>query len=247
MPHAAVIGECQHSGAKIDGWVAEVVRKAFGFRDFAVQLSFANCTLDIATRELRRDGLVVHLPPKAFMLLAYLLRERPRVIPRAELDERLWPESYVGRSSLGRLIAELRAAVGDDARAPGIIRTVHGAGYAFCAEVSSDPAPGSARFVLVWRDLPFALGEGEHLLGREGDCNIVVDVAGVSRHHARIQVVGRQALIGDLSSKNGTYVNRRRIAEPTALEHLDEISLGTAVLTVRRFTDSAATQTVFGP
>jgi DNA-binding winged helix-turn-helix (wHTH) protein len=224
-----------------------MVRKALGFRDFPVQLSFANCTLDLATRELRRDGIAVHLPPKAFALLEHLVRERPRVIPRAELDERLWPRSYVGRSSLGRLVAELRAAIGDDARASRIIRTVHGAGYAFCAEVSSDPATGNAHFVLVWRDLPFALGEGEHLIGREGDCRIVVDVAGVSRHHARIQVAGRRALIGDLASKNGTYVNRRRIAAPTPLEHLDEITLGTAVLTVRRLTDSAATQTVYGP
>lgn len=213
----------------------------------SVPLSFANCTLDIATRELKRDGLAVHLPPKAFMLLAYLVHERPRVVPRGELDERLWPKSYVGRSSLGRLVAELRTAIGDDARAPRIIRTVHGAGYAFCAEVASGPLPGKAFFVLLWRDLPIALGDGEHLIGRESDCHIVVDVAGVSRHHARIEVAGSQALIGDLSSKNGTYVNRRRIASPTVLEHLDQISVGTAVLTVRRLADSAATQTVHGP
>lgn len=224
-----------------------MVRKALGYRDFVMKLTFANCLLDLATHELKRDGQAVHLPPKAFALLAYLVGERPRVIPRTELDERLWPRSYVGRSSLGRLVAELRAAIGDDARAPRIIRTVHGAGYSFCAEVSSGPAPGNATFVLVWRDLPFALGDGEHLIGREGDCRIVVDVAGVSRHHARIQVTGRQALIGDLASKNGTYVNRRRIGEPTPLEHLDEIALGTAVLTVRRLTDSAATQTVYRP
>lgn len=212
-----------------------------------MQLSFANCTLDLATRELRRDGTAVHLQPKAYALLEYLVRERPRMVPRGELDERLWPRSYVGRSSLGRLVAELRAALGDEARASRIIRTVHGAGYAFCAEVSSSPTAGNVQFVLVWRNLPFPLGEGEHLIGREGDCSIVVDVAGVSRHHARIQVTGRQALIGDLASKNGTYVNRRRIEAPTPLEHLDEIGLGTAVLTVRRLTDSAATQTVYAP
>lgn len=224
-----------------------MVRKALGIRDFAVPLSFANCTLDVATRQLKRDGAAVHLPPKAFALLAHLVQERPRVIPRNELDELLWPKSYVGQSSLGRLVAELRAAIGDDARAPRIIRTVHGAGYAFCAEVSPDPASGKAHFVLVWRDLPIALGDGEHLIGRDGDCNIVVDVAGVSRRHARIQVAGRQASIGDLASKNGTYVNRRRIEAPTTLDHLDEIAVGTAVLTVRRLADSAATQTVHGP
>jgi pSer/pThr/pTyr-binding forkhead associated (FHA) protein len=85
------------------------------------------------------------------------------------------------------------------------------------------------------------------VLGREFDCSIVVDVAGVSRHHASIEVTGRQALIADLGSKNGTFVNRQRIAGPTALEHLDEIGVGAAVLTVRKLTDSPATQTLYHP
>jgi DNA-binding winged helix-turn-helix (wHTH) protein len=213
-----------------------------------VRLSFANCALDLATRELRRDGEVVHLPPKAYALLEYLIQARPRVASRAELDELLWPRSYVARSSLGRLVTELRAVIGDDARSPRIIRTAHGVGYAFCADVTSGAAVrGAASVVLVWRGQPHALGDGRHVLGREFDCSIVVDVAGVSRHHASIEVTGRQALIADLGSKNGTFVNRQRIAGPTALEHLDEIGVGAAVLTVRKLTDSPATQTLYHP
>lgn len=190
----------------------------------------------------------MRLPPKSYALLEYLIQARPRVASRSELDELLWPRSYVARSSLGRLVTELRTAVGDDARAPRIIRTAHGVGYAFCAEVAPVPAkPGGAALLLVWRGQPFPLSDGAHLLGRELDCSIIVDVAGVSRHHARIEVAGRQALIGDLDSKNGTFVNRRRIAGPTPLEHLDEIGVGTAVLTVRRLTDSPATQTLYHP
>ena len=213
-----------------------------------MRLSFATCALNLATRELRRDGEVVHLPPKAYALLEFLIRARPRLMSRAELDELLWPRSYVARSSLGRLVAELRSAIGDDADDQRIIRTAHGVGYAFCAEVFSAPAPaGDGRFLLVWRDQPVALGDGEHVLGRDPDCRVVVDVAGVSRRHARVTVLGAVAWIGDLASKNGTFVNRRKIAKPTPLEHLDEIGLGTAVLTVRRLAASATTQTVFWP
>jgi len=190
----------------------------------------------------------VHLPPKAFTLLEYLICARPRLVTRAELDELLWPRSYVARSSLGRLVAELRAAIGDDARAPTMIRTAHGVGYAFCAEVASAPVPaGLAAFVLTWRDQTYPLGEGEHLIGRDAGCRVVVDALGVSRQHARVEVSGRHALIGDLASKNGTFINQKRIAGPTPLEHLDEIGIGTAVLTVRQMTDSANTQTIYRP
>jgi DNA-binding winged helix-turn-helix (wHTH) protein len=223
-----------------------MARKWLGFRDFLVRLAFVNCVLDLATRELRRDGMLVHLPPKAYTLLDALLRERPRVLTRSELDELLWPRSYVARSSLGRLVTELRAAIGDDAREPHIIRTTHGVGYAFCADVallSEGAGPGKG-IALLWGERWFLLEEGEHVVGRDPDCRIVVDVPGVSRHHARIRVGPDRALIEDLGSKNGTYVNRRRLDTPAVLEHGDEVSLGTAVLAVRRMSAHATTQTV---
>ncbi len=211
-----------------------------------MRLSFVNCVLDLATRELRCAGALVHLPPKAYTLLDALLRERPRVLTRSELDELLWPRSYVARSSLGRLVTELRAAIGDDAREPHIVRTTHGVGYAFCAEVTvlSESAGHSRAIALLWGEHWFLLEEGEHVVGRDPDCRIVVDVPGVSRHHARIRVGPDRVLIDDLGSKNGTYVNRRRLDTSAALEHGDEVSLGTAVLAVRRMSADATTQTV---
>jgi DNA-binding winged helix-turn-helix (wHTH) protein len=223
-----------------------MARKSLGFRDFLVRLAFVNCVLDLATRELRRDGMLVHLPPKAYTLLDALLRERPRVLTRSELDELLWPRSYVARSSLGRLIAELRAAIGDDAREPHIVRTTHGVGYAFCAEVVvlSEGAGQSAAMALLWGGRWFLLEEGEHLVGRDPGCRILVDVPGVSRHHARIRVAPDRVVLEDLGSKNGTYVNRRRVDASVVLEHGDEVSLGTAVLAVRRMSERGTTQTV---
>jgi DNA-binding winged helix-turn-helix (wHTH) protein len=211
-----------------------------------VRLVFVNCVLDLDTRELRRAGVLVHLPPKAYALLDALLRERPRVLTRSELDELLWPRSYVARSSLGRLVAELRAGIGDDAREPHIIRTSHGVGYAFCAEVAilNEGASNNRAITLLWGERWFLLEEGEHVVGRDPDCRIVVDAPGVSRHHARIRVGPDRVLIDDLGSKNGTYVNRRRLEASAVLEDGDEVSMGTAVLAVRRMSARATTQTV---
>src|SRR5215510_2776060 len=121
-----------------------MVRKTFAFRDFTVRaaganmpLAFGGCVLDLETRELRRGGALVHLAPQVYRLLEVLIERRPRVVKKNELDEILWPKSYVARSSLGRVVAELRDALGDDAHEPQIVRTVHAVGYAFCADVAN--------------------------------------------------------------------------------------------------------------
>ena len=58
-------------------------------------------------------------------------------------------------------------------------------------------------------------------IGREDDCDLVLDDEKVSRHHAYIEVRDGQASIHDLGSSNGTYVNGARIAEPTPLRDGD--------------------------
>jgi pSer/pThr/pTyr-binding forkhead associated (FHA) protein len=93
----------------------------------------------------------------------------------------------------------------------------------------------------------FTLDRETVTIGREPSADVFLDDVTVSRNHAVIVRAGGGVSLRDLGSLNGTYVNRRRIEAPTPLEHLDEIGLGTAVLTVRRLTDSAATQTVYAP
>ncbi|HEY2946186.1 MAG TPA: winged helix-turn-helix domain-containing protein, partial [Vicinamibacteria bacterium] len=93
---------------------------------------FAEFVFDPGARELRGRGGPCHLSPKAFECLGALLERRPRAVSRAELHDRLWPKSFVAETSLRRVIAEIRAALGDDERRPRFIRTVRGFGYAFC-------------------------------------------------------------------------------------------------------------------
>ena len=107
---------------------------------------FLTCELDPARRRLLRDGREVHVTPKAFELLKLLLGAAPRVIPKRELHERLWPRVVVSDASLFGLIKELRRALGDSDSSTPLIRTVHRVGYALNAAVELPaPTPRSGR------------------------------------------------------------------------------------------------------
>jgi pSer/pThr/pTyr-binding forkhead associated (FHA) protein len=74
--------------------------------------------------------------------------------------------------------------------------------------------------------------DGVNVIGRAPDATIQCNAPGVSRHHARILVTNESAVLEDLGSKNGTYLNRRRVTS-IRLSHDDEIRLGKASLTFR--------------
>jgi DNA-binding winged helix-turn-helix (wHTH) protein len=204
---------------------------------------------DTATRQVTRGREVVHLSPKAFDLLTMLLEERPRVVPKAELRQRLWPDTVVGDGNLASLVAEIRTALRESARQPRYVRTAHRRGYAFCGSVRVDGEPRrpahrpsvSVRLILGTREV--ALGEGEHLLGRTPDAAVWVDSAGVSRRHARIVVEGTRALLEDLGSKNGTYLNGVRVSRPRRLRDADEIRVGAVRMLFRAFSAPPSTET----
>jgi DNA-binding winged helix-turn-helix (wHTH) protein len=203
----------------------------------AMKLAFADCVLDLAARQLSRAGRVLPLEPKMFELLEVLIQRRPAVVKNEELDEILWPKVYVARTSLTRLVSELRSALGDTPRDSKIIRTVYKSGYAFDAAVSilSAPTPlAPPAFTLVWNDKSFPLIDGEHIAGRGDECELVIDAETVSRRHARIIVRGASASIEDLDSTNGTSVSGIRISAPTALVDGNQIALGTAKLVIRK-------------
>lgn len=68
----------------------------------------------------------------------------------------------------------------------------------------------------------------ELLLGRDPDCDIVIPMRQVSRHHARIFQGDNGTLIEDLNSKNGTYINGHHVEEVVRLEEGDEIQVSLA-------------------
>ena len=70
--------------------------------------------LDLETRELIRGGHRVPLSPKAFDLLGILVTDRPKAISKSDLQERLWPATFVVEKNLANLVSEIREALGDD-------------------------------------------------------------------------------------------------------------------------------------
>lgn len=68
-------------------------------------------------------------------------------------------------------------------------------------------------------------------IGRAIECDIVVTGARVSREHARLRRAGREVLLDDLHSTNGTYWNDERVVGPVTLHDGDRLGIGEVVLT----------------
>jgi DNA-binding winged helix-turn-helix (wHTH) protein len=209
-----------------------------------MDLAFADCVLNLTSRQLMRGGKAVSLEPKMFTLLEVLIERRPGVVTYSQLDELLWPEVYVARTSMTRLVSELRALLGDSPSDSRIIRTVYKTGYAFAANATplSRPPYITATLSLLWDNRLLPLVEGENIAGRGEECAIVVDATTVSRRHACFTVASAVATVEDLGSTNGTFVNNVPISSATRLNDGDEISLGKAALKLRRFDPSARTE-----
>ena len=106
--------------------------------------------LDEATRTLRGPSGVVHLEPQVYDVLVHLVRHRDRAVAKTELLDEIWGNQFVSESALTTRIKSVRAALGDTGRDQRHIRTVHGFGYQFVADVveedgSRDDAATAAR------------------------------------------------------------------------------------------------------
>ena len=200
---------------------------------------FGDFAVDPGSRQLLRGGAEIHLGPKAFALLELLLTNRPQALSKTQLQERLWPRTFVSESNLTTLVTELRTALGDKARQPRFIRTVYGFGYAFCGKAVENPdaarptTPRGFRLRLFLDDREIALREGENVLGRVDEGVGWFESPTVSRRHARILVSGGQATLEDLGSKNGTFLRGKRLTSPIQLSDGDEILLGHVHMTYR--------------
>ena len=211
-------------------------------------LQFDDLTFDLETRQLWTGKREVRLSPKAFDLLALLVANRPRAVSKAEIRDHLWPGTYVSESSLPSLVSEIRDVIADHRRKPGLIRTVHGFGYAFQSE--REPAPhlvaqdDSRQGWLIGSTAEVALLPGENIVGREGEGVILVKSSTVSRRHARITLDAAGGVVEDLGSKNGTYVNDRRVEGATPVADGDQIRIGSLLFTFRLSQSSTTTETL---
>jgi DNA-binding winged helix-turn-helix (wHTH) protein/predicted ATPase len=99
---------------------------------------FGRYRLDPA-QGLTRGTQEVRLTPKALSVLRVLAERAGQVVTKEELFRAAWPGTAVSDSALTSCIQELRHALGDDARHPRFIETMHRRGYRFRPRTTADP------------------------------------------------------------------------------------------------------------
>jgi DNA-binding winged helix-turn-helix (wHTH) protein len=197
-------------------------------------VGFGRFEFDPLTRRLRREGVDIHLAPKCFELLVALLDCAPRVVSKRELHARLWPGGVVADATLVAVVKQLRAALEDRDRAAPLVRTVHRVGYALEAPlVHREPAaPAAQTCWLTVGGRRIYLQGGENIVGRDADAKICLRDPTVSRRHARIEVGESGAVLEDLGSKNGTFINGEQASSsPMKLGDGTSLAFGTALAT----------------
>lgn len=154
---------------------------------------FGECELDVDRWELRRQGEIVPLEPRAMSILVHLIEHRERVVSKEELLDEVWGDRFVTESALTTQIKAIRRAVGDSGREQAVIRTVHGQGYMFVGSVSetgageptvapaAEPSPESTANPVV-AVLPFVNQSGDPGRDHVADGLTSDVIAGLSKH-----------------------------------------------------------------
>ncbi len=120
---------------------------------------FNDFELDADRFELRRRGVVLSIEPQVLTLLHFLIERREQLVTKDAIIEAVWHGRIVSDSSIASRIRLARNAVDDDGAAQHTIRTVHGRGYRFMAEVERVSEREDWSHILA--DLTAVAGEGK--------------------------------------------------------------------------------------
>ena len=110
---------------------------------FAARLHFDRFELDEAEARLTCAGQPVPLAPKPFAVLCTLARTPGKLVTKNALLDAVWGHRFVTESVLKTAISEVRAALGDDPKAPRYIETVSRRGYRFIAAGAPSQTPAA--------------------------------------------------------------------------------------------------------
>jgi hypothetical protein len=103
------------------------------------RFQFDDFVLDLDAFRLERGGFPVALEPKALWLLALMVRRPNHLFTKQEIFSAVWPDTAVTDHALTRIIAQVRRALGDEAREARYLETVPD------ARLPLDPSGGRAR------------------------------------------------------------------------------------------------------
>ncbi len=102
------------------------------------RLRFDPFLLDLRDERLWEEDTAIRLGSKAFAILRCLVTHAGQLVTKDTLLQTVWPETAVHEAVLTVVMGEVRRALGDQARRPQFIETVHGRGYRFIAPVAVD-------------------------------------------------------------------------------------------------------------
>src|SRR5262245_6961692 len=117
-------------------------------------IAFGPFVVDLDGELLLRDVRPIPRRPNTWAVLRYLVERPCNLVTKDELLDGIWPDVTVGDELPGVSVKELRTALGDDARAPRFIATIHRRGYRFIGSIvpSAPDTRGAPRARIVGRD-----------------------------------------------------------------------------------------------
>lgn len=153
---------------------------------------FGPFELDALRFELRKNGGVVAVQPQVLSLLLFLIANRHRLVTKDEIVGGVWHGRILSDSAISSRVKSARQAIGDDGHAQRVIRTIHGRGFRFVAEV--DKATPAVAAAAIEDDVPRAEPERPSIavlpLSTIGDPGLLTIVAEALPHEI-IQALSR--------------------------------------------------------
>src|SRR5215472_4560608 len=117
---------------------------------------FNSFRLDVANASVRKGKQAIPLTPKSFNVLQYLVERAGQLVTKDDLWRAVWPNVTVTDGALTVCVREIRKALGDEAKTPRYIETVHRLGYRFIAPVSTPQVRQSKSVASNEQSLPLA-------------------------------------------------------------------------------------------
>ena len=201
-----------------------------------MRFKFDQFVIDGGRRMIWRGDEEIHVAPKTLDFLLSLLARAPNAVSKTELMATLWPDTHIAEATLTGVVADAREALGDDGRAPRLIRTLHRFGYAFAGQIEREVSVNSTEPVLGWLiadtwRLP--LRPGETILGREGEGVVALPSPSVSRQHAALSIEGTAARLRDLAARTARLWMSYASRVPSPLRDGAQLRFGTLHVTYR--------------
>src|SRR6201994_756080 len=110
-----------------------------------MRVRFGVFEVDLTLGQLTKSGKRVRLQEQPFRVLVMLLERPGELVTRAELHNKLWPQTIVDFDhGLNKAVSKIRDALGDSADNPRFVETIPGRGYRFLADVTPVTAPAPA-------------------------------------------------------------------------------------------------------